>query len=33
MRWKFCVSESLAIDISGPGSWPALMRAIARMFV
>ena len=29
----FVVSDSLAIDISGPGSWPALILSRARWLV
>ena len=32
-RCMFWVSASLAIDSSGPGSWPALILSIARWFV
>ena len=31
--WKFCVIASFAIDISGPGSCPARIFAIALWFV
>jgi hypothetical protein len=33
MRRMFTVSESLAIDSSGPGSCPCLILSMARWFV
>ena len=33
IRRMFMVSESLAIDISGPGIWPLATLAMARRLV